>query len=64
MGLTVGRYSCPLERTAHAIRASLLAAAVMTTLIGARIRLFSSLAALSWRMSSTTSRLRSGPSAS
>jgi hypothetical protein len=32
MGLTAGRYSCPLERTAHAIRASLLAA-VMTTLI-------------------------------
>src|ERR1700721_3629893 len=36
MGLTAGRYSCPLDRTAHAIRASLLAAAVMTTLIGAR----------------------------
>jgi hypothetical protein len=36
MGLTAGRYSRPLERTAHAIRASLLAAAVMTTLIGPR----------------------------
>jgi len=36
MGLTAGRYSCPLERTSHAIRASLLAAVVMTTLIGAR----------------------------
>jgi hypothetical protein len=36
IALVGGRYSSPLDRTAQATRASLLAAAVMTTLMGAR----------------------------